>query len=150
MKFDTFSVQLVRESTVHYEAKQIRDPAGIYEILCDKLNLDKKLQEELHIIYFNSKMKPIGSSMISKGGLASCACSPREIFAPAIVAGAYAVVMAHNHPSGDPYPSDADLEATVKAIKAGKIVGIEVVDHIVVGASDYCSLREIYPDMFKE
>jgi len=150
MKFDRFSVQLVRESTVHYEAKQIREPAGIYEILCNELNLDKKLQEEMHIIMLNVKMKPIGSSMISMGGLASCACSPREIFRPAIVAGAYAVILAHNHPSGEAGPSSADIEATVKAVQSGNIIGITVADHIICGNNGYCSLRESYPDIFKE
>jgi DNA repair protein RadC len=67
---------------------------------------------------------------------------PREVFAPAVTLRAAAVILAHNHPSGDASPSRMDVELTRQIIEGGKVLGVQVLDHIVVGAGNYVSLRE--------
>ena len=86
---------------------------------------------------------------ISQGTLDTLLVHPREVFKPAITAGAAAIVLAHNHPSGDPTPSEADIKVTRDLIRAGQLLKIEVLDHIILGRAtaerkrDYVSLREL-------
>ncbi len=86
---------------------------------------------------------------ISQGTLDTILVHPREVFRTAIAAGASAIVLAHNHPSGDPAPSEADIRVTRDLIRAGQILKIEVLDHVILGrrslerARDYVSLREL-------
>jgi DNA repair protein RadC len=68
---------------------------------------------------------------------------PREVFRPAIVAAAAALVIMHNHPSGEPSPSEADIKVTRDLIRAGQLLKVEVLDHVVMGANRHCSLREL-------
>lgn len=84
-----------------------------------------------------------GVVTVSIGTLTASLVHPREVFRPAIVAGAAGVIVAHNHPSGDCTPSSEDREATRRLVKAGELIGIPVLDHVVVGAGDsYYSFRE--------
>jgi DNA repair protein RadC len=86
---------------------------------------------------------------ISQGTLDTLLVHPREVFKPAISAGAAAIVLAHNHPSGDPTPSEADIKVTRDLIRAGQLLKIEVLDHVILGRAtperdrDYVSLREL-------
>jgi DNA repair protein RadC len=68
---------------------------------------------------------------------------PREVFRAAVIGGASAILLMHNHPSGEPQPSEADIKVTRDLIRAGQILKIEVVDHVIVGASNFVSLREL-------
>ena len=78
---------------------------------------------------------------VSRGSLDTTAVHPREIFKAAIVANAAAIVLGHNHPSGDPEPSFADLAVTARLVAAGGLLGVSVLDHIILGHSTYVSLR---------
>jgi DNA repair protein RadC len=86
---------------------------------------------------------------ISQGLLDTLLVHPREVFRAAIMANAAAVILVHNHPSGDPTPSDADIKVTRDLIRAGQLLKIEVVDHVIIGraseerAKDYSSLKEL-------
>ena len=86
---------------------------------------------------------------ISDGTLDTILVHPREVFKSAIAANAHAIVLAHNHPSGDPTPSEADIKVTRDLIRAGQLLKIEVIDHVIIGratsgrAKDYASLREM-------
>jgi DNA repair protein RadC len=86
---------------------------------------------------------------ISQGTLDTLLVHPREVFKPAIAANAAAIVLVHNHPSGDPTPSEADIKVTRDLIRAGQLLKIEVLDHIIIGRKtqerpkDYSSLREL-------
>ncbi len=82
-----------------------------------------------------------GEALVSIGTLTSSLVHPREVFRPAIAQGAAAVIVAHNHPSGDPDPSQADREVTRRLIRAGRLVGIPLLDHVVIGAGRFASLR---------
>jgi DNA repair protein RadC len=97
----------------------------------------------------NTRKRLIRMEEISQGLLDTLLVHPREVFRPAIVANAAAVLLVHNHPSGDPTPSEADIKATRDLIRAGQLLKIEVVDHIVIGRAsavrnkDYSSLKEL-------
>lgn len=99
-------------------------------------------QEEFKIIMLNTKNKIIGQQMISRGTVNATLVSPREIFNPAIKAMATNIILVHNHPSGDPAPSKEDIGVTNTMMKAGNIVGIKVLDHVIIGKSKYCSMKE--------
>jgi DNA repair protein RadC len=97
----------------------------------------------------NTRRKVIGHCLISTGTLDTILVHPREVFRPAITASAAAVVLMHVHPSGDPTPSEADIKVTRDLMRAGQIIKIEVLDHIVMGRSStecprgFSSLREL-------
>ena len=95
------------------------------------------------VLMLDKRLRITGSRVVSRGTLDYTVVHPREVFAPAIRELAYAVVVAHNHPSGDTYPSREDLEITSKLKKAGEILGIQLLDHIIVGKKNYSSLKKL-------
>ena len=99
-------------------------------------------KEVLRIAMFNSKLELIKTVDVSMGGLAHTSAVAREVFADAIRTGANAIVLAHNHPSGDPSPSKEDEKTTENLMLAGKLIGINVMDHIVIGDNSYVSFKE--------
>jgi len=98
--------------------------------------LDMKLfhQEVLRVILLNARYRRVTSVEISKGTINECVAHPREIFRPAIIYCAYAFVLVHNHPSGHPSPSDADMRLTRRLPEASRILQIPLLDHVIVGA----------------
>lgn len=105
--------------------------------------------ESFQVLLLNVRKKLIRSEEISQGLLDTILVHPREVFRAAIVANAAGIVLVHNHPSGDPAPSEADIKVTRDLIRAGQLLKIEVVDHVIIGrataerAKDYSSLREL-------
>jgi DNA repair protein RadC len=105
--------------------------------------------ESFQVLLLNTRKRLIRLEEISRGLLDTLLVHPREVFRAAIVANAAGVVLVHNHPSGDPTPSEADIKTTRDLIRAGQLLKIEVVDHIIIGrasaerAKDYSSLREL-------
>jgi DNA repair protein RadC len=100
-------------------------------------------QECFVVIFLNARRKVLGHSLVTLGLLDTVLAHPRETFRAAIVLAAHSVVVAHNHPSGDPSPSEADIRLTRDLIRAGQLLKIEVLDHVVVGDSTHASLREL-------
>lgn len=98
--------------------------------------------EEFLTILLNTKNRVIKTERIAEGSLTSAVVHPREVFASAIVNHAAAILVAHNHPSGDPYPSSEDRHLTTSLEEAGKTLGIPLMDHIVIGDGRYYSFRE--------
>ena len=94
---------------------------------------ENPMQEAFYVIFLDRKSHPIGRIMITIGTLTATMAHPREVFRPAIVAGAAAVMVSHNHPSGDPAPSAADLQVTRQLRDASKTVDIPLLDHVIVG-----------------
>jgi DNA repair protein RadC len=94
------------------------------------------------VLLLNTKNEVIAVRSVSMGIINSSVVDPREVFRPAIRRGAAAVVLAHNHPSGNPEPSSADIEVTVRLAEAGKLLGIKVLDHIVIGDGVFVSMRK--------
>ncbi|MEI6194901.1 MAG: DNA repair protein RadC [Verrucomicrobiota bacterium] len=105
--------------------------------------------ESFQVLLLNVRKKLIRAEKISQGLLDTLLVHPREVFRAAIAANAAGLVLVHNHPSGDPTPSEADIKVTRDLIRAGHLLKIEVVDHVIIGhataerAKDYSSLREL-------
>jgi len=98
--------------------------------------------EQFRVLMLDGKHRVLREELISQGTLTSSPIHPREVFAPAIRHSAAALVMVHNHPSGDPTPSADDLEVTRRLCEVGLLVGIRVVDHVIVGDGQYCSMAD--------
>jgi len=99
-------------------------------------------REIFKCVYLNRKNHLICEETIAVGGLYGALIHPREVFKPAITRSACSIIGLHNHPSGDPSPSREDIELTKSLVEVGKIMGIDFLDHIIIGDSIYCSLRE--------
>ncbi|MEK7218009.1 MAG: JAB domain-containing protein, partial [Patescibacteria group bacterium] len=131
---------LVREST----GEAVRSPEDILRVCADIRNL---AQESFHVLTLNTKNRLLNRHLVSLGLADSSLVHPREMFRPAILDGAAAVVAVHNHPSGDPTPSAEDVRVTRQLIEAGRILGILLLDHVIVGRGvdsgrPYVSMRE--------
>lgn len=98
--------------------------------------------EEFHVLALNAKNVLIESRLCSRGTLTASLVHPREVFAPAMRAGAAAVVLLHNHPSGDPEPSPEDREVTRRLLAVGELVGVRLADHVIVATGGYASFLE--------
>jgi DNA repair protein RadC len=101
------------------------------------------VQEEFHIVTLNTKHEVLTTYPITVGTLDASLVHPREVFRPAIKDAAAAVILVHNHPSGDPTPSREDLAVTRRLDSAGDLLGIKVLDHIVLGRDSAVSIREL-------
>lgn len=119
---------------------QVRTPEDVKSLLWDMQHLEK---EHFVCLFLNTKFKVTGRETISIGSLNAAIVHPREVFRAAIRRGAAAVVFAHNHPSGDPCPSPEDISITRRLSEVGEIVGIDVVDHVIIGNPGYSSMREL-------
>lgn len=99
-------------------------------------------QEHVVAVFLNTKNEIIKKETIFVGGLNSSVAHPREIFRGAVKASAARIILGHNHPSGNPEPSSADIHFTKRIARCGDLMGIELLDHIVIGEKDYVSLKE--------
>lgn len=99
-------------------------------------------KECLVVLILNIRRRIIGHNLVSLGGLDNCSLHAREVFRPAIVAAGSGIILMHNHPSGDPTPSDADIRTTRELVKAGKLIRIDLLDHVIVGEK-HLSLRQM-------
>lgn len=133
--------ELQRESPV------LDNPENVVQLVRDQ-NLVKNV-ETLQVLMLNTRYKLIRVEDVSNGTRDTILVDPGAIFKKAIEAGASAIVLVHNHPSGDPSPSDADIKTTRDLVRAGKLLKIEVVDHVIIGRAtaerpkEYSSLREL-------
>jgi DNA repair protein RadC len=133
--------ELQRESPV------LDNPTAIAELLREQ-NRTKNV-ETFQILLLNTRRRLIRVEQVSQGLLDTILVHPREVFKSAISANAAAIVLVHNHPSGDPTPSEADIKVTRDLIRAGQLLKMEVLDHVILGTAtmdrpkDYSSLREL-------
>jgi DNA repair protein RadC len=98
--------------------------------------------ERFWVLLLNTKNEILDRIEVSRGGLASSPVHPREVFRAALRHSAAGVILVHNHPSGDPTPSRADLAMTARLSRVGGVMGIPIIDHIIIGDGRYVSLRE--------
>ena len=134
-------VALVKEKVGRYELpRKIGSPEDAYRAITTITNVQEEAQEVFGILILNVKNKIVAVHEISRGALNTSIIHPREVFKPAVLHNAAAIICFHNHPSGDTEPSREDIETTKRLVEAGKIMGIEVLDHIIVGEEDYASL----------
>lgn len=118
----------------------IRDTESVVKAI--KASIKDKAKEHFKLILLNARNKIIGVSTVSIGSLNASIVHPREVFKDAIKHNANSVILVHNHPSGDPEPSEDDLTITKRLIEAGKILGIEVVDHVIIAKNSYFSFKD--------
>lgn len=100
-------------------------------------------KETVIALFLNTRKRVIGHNLVSIGGLDQSLVHPREVFRPAIVAAAHSILLMHNHPSGDISPSEADVRWTKEFIRAGQLLRIALVDHLIVSDSTFLSLRSL-------
>lgn len=119
---------------------KITSPKDVANMLLDDMRYLKK--EHFKVVFLNVKNVVIDVSDLSIGSLNSSIVHPREVYYDAIKKTAYSIIVCHNHPSGDPTPSKEDISITKRLIEVGKIIGIELLDHIIIGNDDYISFKE--------
>ncbi len=112
------------------------------DIVAQLTELRNNKKEHFIALYLNARNQLVHKETISMGTLNANLVHPREVFEPALKHSAANIMVAHNHPSGDPKPSEDDLEITKRLVEAGKMMGIEVVDHIIITKNSYLSFRE--------
>jgi len=139
-----FSLRVVKESGGRYDLdKQISNPIQARNLFVEVLELDRRAEEVFAIATLDVKSKVTGVFVVSTGTLSASLVTPREVFKRAVLQNAAAIILSHNHPSGEPTASADDISITKKLEKAGKIVGINVMDHIIIGSKDnFVSMKE--------
>ena len=137
-------VVLVKEKVGRYELpRETKSPEEAYKAITTITNVQEEAQEVFGILILNTKNKIVAVHEISRGTLNSSLLHPREVFKPAVLHNAAAIICFHNHPSGDKTPSEMDINITNRLVKAGDILGIEILDHIIVTDNGYASLKEL-------
>jgi DNA repair protein RadC len=136
-------VVLEKEVSMNYPDLSyiIRSPEDVVQVGKSFMRIHEEPEEYMYMICLNTKNRVIGVFEISHGNVNSSIVGTREVFQKALLANAVSIILMHNHPSGDPSPSKQDIEITRRLSEAGKLIGIEVLDHIIIG-DRYTSLKE--------
>ncbi|MNO32464.1 hypothetical protein D3C76_224540 [compost metagenome] len=144
VRINRYSMALVRESSKVYEVdKQIESPSDASQVIHSLLDVDSLHVENFGILTLDTKNNVIGFHILQIGSLNASVASPRNVFQAALLNNAASFIMFHNHPSGDPTPSNEDIEITNRITEIGNLMGIEALDHIIVAnGKRYQSIRE--------
>lgn len=136
-----YTTRLVRERDFTFPARdQLCAPQDVAAVLSEYFN--DRDREEFLVCLLDTANTLIGLSCVSVGGLAASIVEPRQVFKIAILSNAAAIVLAHNHPSGNPEPSREDIRITRQLVEAGKLMGVPVHDHLILTDHGYTSLAE--------
>jgi DNA repair protein RadC len=144
-----FSYREIMDAFAKYiveERPRLETPGDVAALM--RPVLSGKEQEEFHVLLVDTKHRLLRSEKVTVGLLDRAQIHPREVFRPAIREACSCIVLVHNHPSGDPTPSTADIASTKDLVSAGKIIGIHVIDHVIIGQRSatnpkgYLSFRE--------
>ena len=133
------SLALAQKAFQECHPERVVDTQEAYELV--RYELAPLKQEALYVILKNIKGRLISVEKISVGTLSEVLIHPREVFFPAVRHKASSFILAHNHPSGDPTPSSADVEITRHLMKSGRVMGIDLEDHLIIGATSFISLK---------
>ena len=136
------AIELGRRTVVRGRSArlQVTSPRTVAEFLIPQYGA--RAVEQFGVVLLDTKHRVLRTTVLSIGTLDASIVHPREVFREALAAGAAAIVLFHNHPSGDPEPSRDDVVLTERLLAAGMLMGIDVLDHIVLGDARYCSFRE--------
>ena len=138
-----YRLELVKEESHKYEVEtRISCPKDIYEVLTKVCRIQCNAEEVFILITLNTKNIVTGYFEVHRGTINTSLVHPREIFKRALLNNASNIMVAHNHPSGDPNPSKEDIQITERLKEAGNLLGINLLDHIIVGEDKYISLKE--------
>jgi DNA repair protein RadC len=141
-----FKVTALRECAPVNEQNLCDNPPSVYEYWMANVATHPYFNPDCEcfvVLLLNTRRKAVGPALISVGLLDTILVHPRETFRAAVTAGASAIVLMHNHPSGDPGPSEGDIKITENMVRAGQMMKIQVLDHVIVGAGEYKSLRAL-------
>lgn len=128
------------ETFVEEPKRKICSPKDVYTLMYPKMREQKK--EKFITLCLDTKNQILKEEVISIGSLNASIVHPREVFKSALMESSASVIMVHNHPSGDPSPSREDIMVTEKMVEGGKLLGIDVLDHIIIGDGRYVSLKD--------
>lgn len=145
LTINVFTVKQFKVKAARYEleSKVIRSPLDAYRIIQEVLDIEYEAVEKFGILTLTTKNGVAGVHVLSIGNLNSAIVHPREVFKAAILNNAASLVCFHNHPSGDPTPSQEDISLTRRLVEVGELMGIEVLDHVIIGGyGQYASLKE--------
>jgi len=140
-----YRLVLVKEPGV--TPKSISSPGDIEQFIEP---LKHYAEEHFVAFHLNAKFEVIGHQIVSHGTLSASLVHPREVFKAALLSNSYALIVAHNHPAGSLTPSSEDIETTKTLIRAGKLLGVSVVDHIIVSSNGHRSIRESRPEFWSD
>ena len=138
---------LFREAEVVYRTRRVQHQR---RVLCaqdavkllQEAGLANKTTEHVMVLWLNNKHNCLAVETVAKGGVTETLVDPKAVFRGALMAGAVAIILGHNHPAGDPEPSSQDIVLTKRLRECGDILGIKVLDHMVLGGEDYVSFAE--------
>lgn len=140
-RVDIVSIKMCKESSILYEPRTITSPFDGVKLL--RPFLENQDREQFIVVCLDSKCQPTAIHVCIIGTLNTSLVHPREVFKVAILSNASSILIAHNHPSGDPEPSNEDVQITKRINEAGNIMGIKLVDHIIIGDNGrYVSMKE--------
>ena len=144
---DYVSLKLVKEKKFQLEQTGVHDHHSAIELLKDEIGCSDR--EVFAVVCLNSKGYLNNLSIAHVGTLNQTLISNREIFKVAVKSNASSIIVAHNHPSGDVTPSEQDIENTKLIVKAGELLGINLLDHIIISDEEGKSIRNYYPHIFE-
>lgn len=138
------SLRLVRETVKDYDivSKKISNPNDVKDILEQLFDLSNRAEEIFVMLCLDAKHNILGAFIVSQGSLSESIVHPREVFKRALVQNSSAIVVAHNHPSGDPTPSPSDIKITKKLCGGAKILDIRLLDHMIIANNKYYSFKD--------
>ena len=139
-RINVVSIKMVKESSILYDIRRIQAPQDAVEL--GKRFLEESDREQLLVCCLDAKNQPTAINVVSVGNLNKSLVHPREVFKPAILSNSASIILFHNHPSGDPTPSNEDKLITQRLRESGEILGIKLIDHIIIGDNSYTSLKE--------
>ncbi len=134
------SIKMFKEGSILYKNRQILSPKDSVNLLKDFINDSDR--EMLIVCCLDTKNQPTCINIVSIGTINTSLVHPREVFKTAILSNSASIIMAHNHPTGDTCPSKEDIGITSRIKEVGKILGIELLDHLIIGYENYRSLKQ--------
>ena len=139
-----YDVRLVKESSslYDYDQKQLNNPYAVSCMLNEIFDMENLCEEHFVMLALDTKLKVVGAFDIHAGTSKSSPVSAKSVFTRAMLCNANSIIVAHNHPSGDSHPSRDDVNITRTLEKAGKILDIRVIDHIIIGDGDCYSFKQ--------
>jgi DNA repair protein RadC len=137
--------KLIREKEVagyFHIPDAIGSPQDAFDTIVELTKCDRETQEVFGVLSLNTKNKVIGCEIIHKGSVNASIVAPRDVFKQVLLKGATSFMIFHNHPSGDSFRSNEDIQVTKRLKEVGQLMGIELLDHIIVGDDEFYSMRD--------
>lgn len=139
-RIDIVSLKMIKENSITYPNRVISSPGDCAEII--RGFIEDSDREQMVVCCLDTKNQPTSISIVSIGSLNSAIVHPREVYKTAILSNSSSIIISHNHPSGNTDPSHEDIVLTNRLDEAGKIIGIKLLDHLIIGYGTYYSFKE--------